>query len=84
MMFGSQKSSINNTLLMIDFNDAGIRSIRRLTDGTSEVITTIGAISSDKQAFAFTADANSYTYPCLISMFADKEIKPDFTIIAQT
>lgn len=84
MLFGSQKTSINNTLLIIDFNDAGIRSIRRLTDGASEVIMAIGAISSDKQSFAFTANGNSYTYPCLISMFADKDIKPNFTIVAQT
>jgi hypothetical protein len=84
MMFGSQKASVNNTLLMIDFTDEGIRVIRRLTDGASEVITAIGAISSDKQSFAFTADTNSYTYPCLISMFANKDIKPDFTIVAQT
>lgn len=84
MMFGTQKASVNNTLLMIDFNDTGIRSIRRLSDGTSEVITAIGAISSDKQSFAFTADGNSYTYPCLISMFANKDIKPNFTIVAQT
>lgn len=84
MMFGTQKASVNNTLLMIDFNDTGIRSIRRLSDGTSEVITAIGAISSDKQSFAFTADGNSYTYPCLISMFANKDIKPNFTIVEQT
>ena len=84
MMFGSQKTSVNNTLLMIDFNDAGIRSIRRLTDGASEVITAIGSISDNKQSFAFTADADSYTYPCLISMFADKDIKPNFTIVTQT
>lgn len=84
MMFGTQKTSVSNTLLLVDFNDSGIKSIRYLTSGTGEVITAIGTIHNNKHGFNFTADANSYTYPCCLSLFANKDIKPNFTIVAQS
>lgn len=84
MMFGTQKTSVSNTLLLVDFYDSGIKSIRYLTSGTGEVITAIGTIHNNKHGFNFTADANSYTYPCCLSLFANKDIKPNFTIVAQS
>lgn len=84
MMFGTQKASVNNSLLLVDFYDSGIKSIRYLTSGTGEVITAIGTIHNNKHGFNFTADANSYTYPCCLSLFANKDIQPKFTVSVVT